>query len=164
MAPVAPVVWIVGLGHPLRGDDAIGPRVAHAIAERAPGLEVTLCPGGALELVGAWAGRPLVVVIDAALGDGPAGTVTRIEGADELTRLAGAGGGGFRGSTHGFGLPEAVALGRSLGQLPDRLVVYAITGAEFELGAAPSPAVLAALEPVVRGVLAEVAPWWTGVP
>ncbi len=40
----------------------------------------------------------------------------------------------FRTSTHHLGLAEAVELARALGRLPQRLVVYGVEGASFEIG------------------------------
>ena len=40
----------------------------------------------------------------------------------------------FRTSTHHLGLAEAVELARTLGRLPQRLVVYGVEGASFEIG------------------------------
>ena len=37
-------------------------------------------------------------------------------------------------STHALGLADAVELARSLGRLPQRVVVYGIEGAAFEFG------------------------------
>ena len=44
--------------------------------------------------------------------------------------------------------------GRALGRLPERLVVVGIEGRSFEAGAAPAPAVAAAVEPAVAQMLA----------
>ena len=61
------------------------------------------------------------------------------------------------GSTHAFGLPEAVALSRRLGTLPARAVVIAIEAVGFEAGAPLSPAVAGAIEAAVAQVAAELA-------
>ena len=52
-------------------------------------------------------------------------------------------------STHGLGLAEAIELGRALGRLPARLVVYAIEGQGYATGAPLSPPVARAAEEVV---------------
>ena len=59
----------------------------------------------------------------------------------------------FAGSTHDFGLAEAVELGRALGVLPERLVIIGIEGRAFAMGAAMSAEVSAAAAEVVAGIL-----------
>ena len=46
-----------------------------------------------------------------------------------------------RGSTHAFGLAEAVELARALERLPGRLLVFGIEGKRFDAGAGLSPEV-----------------------
>jgi hydrogenase maturation protease len=59
-------------------------------------------------------------------------------------------------SSHAFNLAEAIELGRALGRLPPRLVIYGIEGACFEHGAAPSAAVRTAAVVVGERIRAEV--------
>ncbi len=80
------------------------------------------------------------------------GTIRRFDAArDPLPEAT------FGLSTHGFGLVEAIELARVLGSLPERCVIYAIEARSFDLGAALSPAVAAAVDDVVERVLAEIA-------
>ena len=51
---------------------------------------------------------------------------------------------------------DAVALGRAVGQLPRRLIVYAIGATTFDLGLGLSPEVEAATQRLAREILAEV--------
>ena len=64
-------------------------------------------------------------------------------------------------SSHAFGLGEAIALGRALGNAPRRIVVYAIEGENFETGAPMSERVAAAVGPVAELVAAEAAEFVT---
>ena len=57
-------------------------------------------------------------------------------------------------STHALTVAQAIELARNLGRLPKRLVVVGIEGRNFEAGAAPAPAVAAAVEPAVAQILA----------
>ena len=57
-------------------------------------------------------------------------------------------------STHALGLAEAVELARSLGRLPQRVVVYGIEGESFAFGKGLSAAVAAAADRVTEEVLA----------
>ena len=62
----------------------------------------------------------------------------------------------FSLSTHGFGLAEAIELGRALAQLPPRCIVYAIEAESFRPGEPLSPPVSAAIGEVSRRVKAEI--------
>ena len=103
-------------------------------------------------LVAAWQGRPIVVVVDAIVAGDPPGTVHVITDLDQLPQPASG------ASSHGGGIAEAVALGRALGQLPDRLLVVGVEPAEIDHGEELSPPVAASVDAVVRLVAAEVAP------
>lgn len=48
-----------------------------------------------------------------------------------------------------MGIPEAIELARVLDELPPRLIVYGIEGAEFEAGAGLSSAVAAAVAEMI---------------
>ena len=142
----------VGIGNPLRGDDAAGLLSARSLRERgADGIEVLELEGEPADLIEAWEGAGLVIVADAVASGGEAGEVHRIDaGAEPLpAALAGP-------STHALGLSDAIELARALERLPDRLVVYGIEGARFEPGAERSAAVLAAAEWVADAALAEL--------
>ena len=133
---------VIGFGNPDRGDDAAGPLVARLLAG---GVAATVLErhGDALALLEAWEGAASLVLVDAAAPMGSPGRIHRLDiTANDLPRdLA-------FGSTHAFGLPEAVALSRRLGTLPPRAVVHAIEGGCFDPGAPVSPAVAAAVEAV----------------
>jgi hydrogenase maturation protease len=65
-------------------------------------------------------------------------------------------------STQTPGVAETVALGRTLGRLPRRLVIVGVEAERFEFGAPLSPAVEQALEPLVRLVVREFEACRTG--
>ncbi|MBI3979656.1 MAG: hydrogenase maturation protease [Chloroflexi bacterium] len=82
-------------------------------------------------------------VVDAVDGDVAPGTIVRLEVRQQPW-------GGLRAlSSHGLGLGEAVELGRALGMLPGRLVIYGVVGRSFTHGEGLSPEVLRAAERVV---------------
>ena len=145
-------VLVIGIGNPDRGDDAAGLDVARLLAELAlPGVRVLEAPGDALALLDRWAGADRVVLVDAA---GPMGRPGRIHRLDAIAAplprdLA-------LGSTHAFGLAQTVELARTLGQLPPRLVVYAIEGTRFDTGAALSAPVAEAVAVVAGRIAAEL--------
>jgi len=144
---------VIGLGNPDRGDDAVGLHVARRVAARGvPGVAVEEAGGDTLALLDRWAGVGRVVLVDAAAPIGLPGRIHRLDPlAGPLPRdLA-------LGSTHAFGLAEAVELARTLGLLPRRMTIFAIEAAGFDPGAALSPAVAAAVDPVAGRIVAELA-------
>ncbi len=146
---------VIGLGSVDRGDDAVGPEVARAVAERGlPGIRVLEHedPTGLLDL---WADHDPVVVVDAVRSGVPAGTIRRLAtgaGAPRMPERAWSATG--RGGTHAFGLAAAVELGRALGRLPPRLVVVGVEADAFGYGAPLTAPVAAAVPAAVACVLA----------
>ena len=121
---------LIGVGHEGRRDDAAGVRVARLVrALLWPQARVVECEGDTSDLLETWQGEPAVVVVDAMSSGAPGGTVRRLDASRSPLPAE-----MFRGSTHGLGLPEAIELARSLGQLPASLVIYGIEGTDFELG------------------------------
>ena len=65
---------VIGIGNPLRGDDAIGLLVARRVRELAdPEVEVMELEGEPARLIDAWQGAGLAVVVDAVKTGAPAG-------------------------------------------------------------------------------------------
>ena len=144
---------VIGIGNSDRGDDGIGPLVIRRLLGRVPDTEALVERNGdALALIDDWAGREAVVLVDAAAARATPGTVHRIDlrGDELLTDLG-------LSSTHAFGVADAVGLARALGVLPERVIVYAIEGENFDLGAPLSQLVAAAGEEVVNRVVTEIA-------
>ena len=141
---------VLGVGNAYRGDDAVGLAVAGRVRERAPGLEVVVCEQEPIQLLDAWAGADLALLVDAVSSGAPPGTVHRLDATAEPVPAT-----VFRGSTHAFGVAEVVELGRALGRLPGRLLVFGVEGAAFSAGDELTPAVAAAVEPLVEELLEE---------
>jgi hydrogenase maturation protease len=80
------------------------------------------------------------------------GTVHRF---DALARIIPRG--CFQCSTHGFGVPEAVELGRAMGRLPRRLLLFGIEGGNFAPGRDLSEAVARAAPVAVAWIRREIA-------
>jgi hydrogenase maturation protease len=148
----APRLLLVGIGHPDRGDDGIGPLVARRLTGRvSPHVTILQRPGDALGLIDDWAERDAVVLVDAAA---PCGTPGRVHRVDLLRdrlppELS-------LSSTHAFGVAEAVGLADALGLLPARVIAYAIEAAGFEPGARISGPVAAASGDVEKRVIEEL--------
>jgi len=124
----------------------------------------------ATALLSAWDGAKIAYVIDAAASNAEPGTIFRASlrwpgrraaarrrhapvPTDDPSHTFGQGrfetgfdrgspvGGPRFLSSHGLGVLEAIELGRVLGMLPDRLVVYGIVGRDFQHGQGLSPEV-----------------------
>lgn len=144
---------VIGVGNDFRSDDRVGLIVARALRARAgTGCAVVEHDGETAGLLETWRGAETVVLVDALVSGAAAGTIHRFD-AHTLTLPR-----GLSCSTHGLGIAEAVALGRAMGRLPRRLVIYGIEGRDFEAGRALSPEVERAVPGVVRRVLEELSP------
>ena len=138
-----PGLRVIGVGHRLRQDDAVGPYVAEALAAR--GLDAAVHEGDGLALLELWSACAHCVVVDALAGALAPGAVLRIDGRAETLKAA-----PFVHSSHRIGVAEAVALGRTLGRLPARLEVIGIAGRRFGFGDALSPEVRQAAAGVIE--------------
>lgn len=136
---------VLGCGNPDRGDDAAGPLVARRLREM--GIAASEHSGDALSLLDAWQGEDEVVLVDAVVTGKRPGTVSVWDAL--AAPLVGQ---SRLGSSHAFGLAEAIALGRTLGSLPRSLTLYGIEGGRFELGAPPRKSVLRGVERVARKI------------
>ena len=150
---------VVGLGSPGRGDDAVGPLVAAAVARtldrRGSGDReiVVVQHEDPTDLVLAWDGRDLAVVVDAAVSGDEPGTLHLMDvGTEpvppETWATLGLGG------SHAYGLAEAIALARVLGRLPTRVSLVLVEAGDLSVEAPLSEAVANAVPRAVDAVLA----------
>ncbi|KAA5604893.1 hydrogenase maturation protease [Roseospira marina] len=144
--PDRPRPLVIGVGHPDRGDDALG-LIALAHLPASLDLGRVAHVGEGLGLIALWEARGTVVVIDAMDAGRPPGTLLRFT-PDSGPMMARA----FRTSSHAFGVAEAVETARVLGRLPDRLVLLGLQGACWDLGAPLSAPVAAALPTLLAEV------------
>lgn len=128
---------VIGVGNSFRGDDGVGLEVARQLG----GIENG---GDPAELIEAWTGASLAIVVDAAHAHDPPGTIRRHEGLDLHVR--------GQASSHGLSLADAVALGEALDRLPSALVVYTVEGADFAMGSSLSPAVRSAVPALAEAI------------
>jgi hydrogenase maturation protease len=141
---------IVGIGNPDRGDDAVGRLLARRFAHGTH-ARVVECDGEPAALLDALAGSERAVIVDAAEFGAEPGTVLRLDvAAAPLPGLGGA------CSTHGLGVGEALELGRALGRLPARCVLFAIQGERYEPGTGLSANAARALDEVERRITGEL--------
>ena len=155
-APSAPRrVVVIGVGNEMRRDDGAGIAVVERARPLLPsGVEVRTLGGEATSLLDVWEGADLAVVVDAVRWDRPpAFGVTRI---DAMSQPDSVGGWGTAASSHGLGVAEAVALGRALDRLPQRLILLLIALAEEGQGEGLSPSVEGHVDEAVALLVAEV--------
>jgi len=143
---------ILLLGQDFRGDDGFGPAVGRALDPWAAGQgDVTLMSirGDAAQILDALDGAQGAVVVDALRGGGPPGLVRVFDLAGGMQPGPET---GAETSSHGFGLAQALALGHTLGGLPQRLALVGGVGLEFGMGAAMGEAVRASVSPACEEV------------
>lgn len=148
---------VVGLGSPDRGDDAVGPVVAGAVAGLGLSGVTVVEQEDPTDLVLAWDVHEQVVVVDAVVSGAVPGTVLVIEvGAAPVSPQTWAALG--VGGTHAFGLGEAVELARVLGRLPAQVRLVLVEVQDFAPGAPLSDPVADAVPRAVDAVLAALGP------
>jgi len=157
-APSQPVV-VIGVGSEFRRDDGVGPAVVARLRDRLPpGVTALASDGEPAGLLDAWAGAPVVILVDAMTGGGgPAGRLYRLvlEGAQSASAQPGRAAEASLHSSHGLGLATAVGLAHALHQMPRRLIVHGIEAAEVGQGVGFSPAVEAAIDELAAAVLSD---------
>jgi hydrogenase maturation protease len=116
---------ILGLGNTLCSDDGVGPELAARVAALLPGAELRQEAVGGIDLMEILMGHERAVVIDAIRTEGGrVGELYEVELEGLEWPLP-------NGSTHAFGLLEALELGRRLGlDMPRWLEVYAVEVAD----------------------------------
>jgi len=149
-------IVIIALGNRFRGDDGIGSVVASSLREQLENCTFVEGQDDSLAIINAWENANLAVIIDASSPDKTPGNITRLEVDDQpLPRdMASC-------SSHGLGLAEAIELGRTLGKLPDQLVIYAIEAESFDHGTVLSPKVIDAAQIVTHEIKSDVSTFTT---
>jgi hydrogenase maturation protease len=146
-------VLVIGFGNELRRDDGAGIAVVRRLAAGGlpDGVVVGEEHGEPIGLVERWRTCEAVVLVDTVRSGAAPGTVRRIDASagplpGELRRPA---------STHAIGLAAAIELARALDRVPRRLIVHAVEGRRFDMGATLSPEVAAAVPALTAAVLGE---------
>jgi hydrogenase maturation protease len=142
-------VVVIGVGNDLRADDAAGLEVARRLPDE-PGIGVTAYPGEAIDLLELWSGADAVVVVDTVRTDAATGTIHRFDATSDPLPLPLQG-----SSSHAISVAEAIELARTLGTLPQRVIVYGVEGARFVLAGQLSDDVERAINPVADAVREE---------
>jgi len=152
MTGQSPRVVVAGLGSEHRRDDGAGPLiVAQAVEEAGVGNDIGPLTDP-LDLLGAWDGADLAIVVDAVRSGEAPGTLRVVDLAAGID-VVGPGHRAGGTSTHGIGLAGVLRLARAVGHAPVRVVVVGIEGEDFGRGVGLSPAVGAALPGAVQRVV-----------
>jgi hydrogenase maturation protease len=97
-----------------------------------------------------WKDVETVIILDAAVTGSPPGTVHRFDASVGPLPSA-----VRHHSTHGFGVAEAIELGRSLNALPPRVLVFGAEARTFDPGSSPSPEIEDAAGRIAEEVMRE---------
>jgi hydrogenase maturation protease len=147
---------VLGMGNVLRRDEGLGIRALQRLAERyAPHDDVRLVDGGTLglDLLSYLEDAERLLVLDAALTDGPPGTLLRVAGEDVPAFF------GMRSSPHEVGLPDLLAVTRLRGTEPPDVVVLGMQPGVIELGWDLSAEVEAQLDALVSSAVDQLHAW-----
>jgi hydrogenase maturation protease len=143
-------ILIIGLGHPMCGDDGVGPRIVEDLTRRGLPEGVEALDGGikGLGLLQVLEGWKRAVIVDAAdVGRDP-GEFVRFTPEDaHLIEVA------IPFSLHNAGLGEVLSLAKALGQALPEMVIFSVQPEQVGWGQGLSPAVEAALPALADAVL-----------
>ncbi len=143
---------IIGIGNEFRSDDAAGLIAAKKIKQLGLNdVDVIESNGDGACLIDSWRGRKNVILIDAVLSGAAPGTIHRIEVGKSVLPAE-----FFKFSTHLFSIPQAIYLSASLGQLPDKIIIYGIEGCSFDTGRALSEEVEQSINNIEQQVQKEI--------
>ena len=106
-----------------------------------------------LDLLPRLEGIDKLLVIDALQMGAEPGSVFRLEGEEVPRAFAN------KLSVHQMGLQDLLAVAELMGQLPAQLVVLGAQAESIEMGMEMTPAVAAAMEQVIDGVVQELTIW-----
>ncbi len=149
-------IKVIGVGNAWRGDDAAGLLVARRLqADHLPQVQISECLGTLSDIQEAWQDAAGVFVVDAVVSGGLPGTIHRFDALGDgmpvqLSRSP---------SSHGWGVAEALALGRLFQALPPVLIIYGIEGKNFDPGHKVSPEVAAAIPAAADRIRREIQAW-----
>jgi hydrogenase maturation protease len=121
---------VIGVGNAWRGDDGAGLIAVRRLREKASSsVRVVEHDGEGTSLMELWKKTDDVMIIDAMAPRGAPGAIRRFDAIKGPFSRD-----GFRHSTHVFGVGEGIELARTLGLLPESLIVYGIEGVDFKMG------------------------------
>jgi len=144
---------VVGLGNNYRKDDGVGLYVAEKIRSmNLDNIEVADNIGESTSLIKVWSNAGKVFVVDAVISTEREGTTHRFDALKE--KIPGEIFNSY--STHSFSLLESIELAKTLGELPDSLIIYGIEGKDFSSGIGLSSKVIKAADEVIDMLVNEI--------
>jgi hydrogenase maturation protease len=171
------MVFVLGLGNVLMGDDGLGPYVVRAFEELyEPGADVEVVDLGTpgLDLAPWLADASHIIVVDTIRASEPAGTLRLYDKADIVRHAPFA-----RVGPHDPGLKETLLTLEFAGRAPQTVTLIGVVPARVAMGTALSDPVAAAVAPAVAAIVERLqelritvrprasansshsCPWWT---
>jgi hydrogenase maturation protease len=149
-------ITVLGMGNVLRRDEGLGIRALEQIqAQYTLPEELQLVDGGTLglDLLSYLEEAEKLLILDAALTEGPPGTLLRITGNEVPAFL------GMRTSLHEVALTDLLAVARLRGNEPGEVVVLGMQPDTIELGWELSEVIAGRLEALIEAAIAELRGW-----
>ena len=122
---------VIGLGQRFRTDDSVGPLVLDGLiklfGEKIDAVETQADAARLMEL---WKGKEIVYLIDS-ISSTPEkmGNIYRINALEEEVPVS-----THTSSGHMLGLADALQLSKILNRLPEKFIIYGITGSDYSHG------------------------------
>ncbi len=149
-------IKIIGVGNAWRGDDAAGLSVARRLRQdNLPQVEIAESPGTGGSILEAWKDAARVIVVDAVVAGGSPGVIYRFDAHDPAATFPVS----RSPSSHGWGLSEALALGKVFQDLPPSSLFMGLKGKILPSAAELSPAVGAAIPEAARRIAQDIQAW-----
>jgi hydrogenase maturation protease len=148
-------IVVIGVGNTILSDEGVGVHAARLLESdpRVP-AGVTILDGGTLglELIPYASDASRVLLLDAMNSDDAPGTLARMTGKDLLGTTAGR-------SVHQLGVADLIAALFLVSSGPQEIVVFGVQPANTDWGTTLSPAVEAALVPLVDAAVGQIELW-----
>ena len=149
-------ILILGIGNSLMNDDAVGVTAIQKLTERYHfPAGVTVVDGGTLglDLLPMLERVKKLLIIDAIDMGAKPGDLFRLAG-DEAPRAFAS-----KLSVHQMGVQDLLAVAELQGHVPEELVVWGVQPGSIEMEMRLTPAVAAAIAPLLDGVIGELTAW-----
>ncbi|MBS2961521.1 hydrogenase maturation protease [Actinocrinis puniceicyclus] len=152
----SPSIIVIGVGMKMRGDGGFGAAVIEALRAYPAVVDrvrLAACDGEPARMIDLWQGYRCALVLDAVRGGSERhGFVYRRELDPEVGDFGAQPG----GTSHAVGLGAAARLAHVMDRLPGRLILYAVHGRDFRLGAPLSGPVAQAVPELAARIGREV--------
>ena len=149
-------ILVLGIGNSLMNDDAVGVTAVEELLSRYTfPAGVTIVDGGTLglDLLPMLEGVKKLLIIDAIDMGAKPGDLFRLAG-EEVPRAFAS-----KLSVHQMGVQDLLAVAELQGHVPEELVVWGVQPGSIEMEMRLTPAVAAAMVPLLDGVAGELAGW-----